>query len=255
MKSSGPPALFLVACLVLWWVATTRHWIPAYLIPSPEAVGAEMAKDKLILLKHTLVTTYETIAGFALASIIGLLCAIAIVSSRALERTLYPLLLAAQVIPKIAIAPLFVVWMGFGTTPKIVVAILIAFFPVVISAVAGFRSVEPELLDLAATMGAGNVKTFVKIRFPAALPQIFAGLKVAVTLAIVGAVVGEFVGANAGLGYLLEIANGNLNAPLLFAGLFIMSAVGIVLFAAIELAERVLVPWEPSRRSDLLLTS
>jgi NitT/TauT family transport system permease protein len=145
--------------------------------------------------------------------------------------------------------------MGFGTTPKIMVAILIAFFPVVISTVAGLRSVEPELLDLAKTMGASTVQTFLKIRFPAALPHIFAGLKVAVTLAVVGAVVGEFVGANAGLGYLLLIANGNLNAPLLFAGLFIMSIVGIVLFVLIELAERVLVPWEPGRRGDLLVSS
>lgn len=252
LEGAWRPALFLLAVLVLWSAATSLGWVKPYLVPAPWAVAAEFGHDAGLLAKHTQITLFETVVGFVVAVVIGLAFAVAIVYSRAVERTLYPLLLIAQVIPKIAVAPLFVVWLGFGIAPKILVAVLIAFFPVVISGVAGLRTVDPELLDLAATMGAPQWKTFLKIRFPAALPQIFAGLKVAVTLAVTGAVVGEFVGANQGLGYLLLIANGNLNSPLLFAGLIVMSLIGIVLFLLIEIAEKFALPWHVSRRRDLL---
>lgn len=245
------PALLLIALGAVWWLATALGWVKPYLVPPPGKVWEALVADRHLLLKHTWVTTYETLMGFVLAVAAGELLAIAIVFSRTVERTLYPILLFAQVIPKIAIAPLFVVWLGFGTAPKILSAVLIAFFPVVISGVAGLRSVDPELLDLSATMGAGAWKTFLKIRFPASLPHLFAGLKVAATLAVVGAVVGEFVGANEGLGFILLIANGNLNAALLFAGLFIMSLIGIIFFAAIEIAEALLLPWHASRRQRM----
>jgi NitT/TauT family transport system permease protein len=211
--------------------------------------------DGALLSRHTFVTVYETVIGFVLSVLLGIIAAVAIVYSPTIEKTLYPILLFAQVIPKIAIAPLFVVWLGFGIAPKILVAVLIAFFPVVISGVAGLRSVDPELLDLSATMGANAWKVFRKIRFPASLPHLFSGVKVAATLAVVGAVVGEFVGANEGLGYILLIANGNLDSPLLFAGLIVMSLIGIVLFGVIEVAEQLLLPWHASRRRDLLVTS
>jgi NitT/TauT family transport system permease protein len=251
------PAAFLVAVGVLWQLVAASGRVKPYLIPSPGSVLAQFSTAGGLLLKHSTVTFYETIIGFVVAAIIGLVFAVAIVYSRGIERTLYPLLLAAQVVPKIAIAPLFVVWLGFGLAPKILVAVLIAFFPVVISGVAGLRSVDPELLDLAATMGAKPWDSFVKIRFPAALPHIFAGLKVAVTLAVVGAVVGEFVGANSGLGYIVMSANGNLNTPLLFAALIAMSLIGIVLFAVLEVVERFAVPWRTARdeRGDILVTS
>jgi NitT/TauT family transport system permease protein len=250
------PALFLVLCLIAWWVVTANGWIKPYLIPSPGAVLEEFHKDAGLLLRASGITLGETVLGFVISVVVGLAFSVAIVYSRGVERTLYPLLLAAQVVPKIAIAPLFVVWLGFGLAPKVLVAVLLAFFPVVISSVAGLRSVDPELLDLAATMGATPWDSFVKIRFPAALPQIFAGLKVAVTFAVVGAVVGEFVGANAGLGYLVESSNGNLDTPLLFAGLIAMSLIGIVLFAALEILERVAVPWRTAVADrDLSVTS
>ncbi len=252
LEGAWRPALFLLGVLVLWSASTALGWVKPYLVPSPWAVVAEFHHDGALLAKHTEITLFETVVGFVVAVAVGLAFAVAIVYSRTVERTLYPLLLVAQVIPKIAVAPLFVVWLGFGIAPKILVAVLIAFFPVVISGVAGLRTVDPELLDLSATMGAPQWKTFLKIRFPAALPQIFAGLKVAVTLAVTGAVVGEFVGANQGLGYLLLIANGNLNAPLLFAGLIVMSLIGIVLFLLIEIAEKFALPWHVSRRRDLL---
>jgi NitT/TauT family transport system permease protein len=250
------PAAFMVAMVALWWLVTAMGWVKPYLIPSPGSVVLEFQKDAGLLAKHSSITLLETVIGFVVASVVGLVFAVAIVYSRGVERTLYPLLLAAQVVPKIAIAPLFVVWLGFGIAPKILVAVLIAFFPVVISGVAGLRSVDPELLDLAATMGAKPWDSFAKIRFPGAMPHIFAGLKVAVTLAVVGAVVGEFVGANSGLGYIVMSSNGNLNTPQLFAALISMSLIGIVLFAVLEVAERFAVPWRTAREErDILITS
>ena len=171
-----------------------------------------------------------------MASVLGLATAVLIAYSRTMEKALYPIVLFAQVIPKIAIAPLIVVWFGNDLAPKIILAVLIAFFPVVVSGVAGLRSTDPELLELSATMGASRWQTFRKIRFPNALPHLMAGEKVAVTLAVVGAVVGEFVGASEGLGYQLMIANGNLDAPLLFAALILMSLIGILLFVIVEVA-------------------
>ncbi len=152
------PGLFLLGVVALWWLVTAMGWIKPYLVPSPGAVINEFHTDAAVLLKHTAITLYETVIGFVVAVAVGLIFAVAIVYSRGIERTLYPLLLAAQVVPKIAIAPLFVVWLGFGMAPKILVAVLIAFFPVVISGVAGLRDVDPELLDLTATMGAARCR-------------------------------------------------------------------------------------------------
>jgi NitT/TauT family transport system permease protein len=250
------PALLLVVLFAGWWVTAERETImPNYLIPTPRQVFQTLTDQWQFLMENSWVTLYETVIGFVLAACLGLVTAILIVYSSTMDKALYPIVLFAQVIPKIAIAPLLVVWFGTDLTPKIILAVLIAFFPVVISSVAGLRSTDPELLDLSATMGARRWQTFVKIRFPNALPHIMAGLKVAVTLAVVGAVVGEFVGASEGLGYVLLVANGNLDAPLLFADLFLMSAIGIALFVVIEAAEALLIPWHASRRSGVPLTT
>lgn len=255
LAESWRPVAVLFALFVAWWFVAWRELVPAYLVPSPGAVAETMAADWPMLLEHTWVTTMETIVGFVLAAVIGVATAVLLVYSRTAEKSLYPLILFAQVIPKIAIAPILVVWFGFGMTPKIVLAVLIAFFPVVVSAVAGLRSVDPELLEMSATMGASRWKTFRKIRFPGALPQLMSGLKVAVTLAVVGAVVGEFVGADRGLGYVLLLASGNLDAPLLFADLILMSLIGVVLFVLVEVLERLLIPWHASRRTNLALAT
>ncbi|MFC4857960.1 ABC transporter permease [Actinophytocola glycyrrhizae] len=249
------PAVLLALIFVAWWVVTARGWVADYLVPTPAQVWERTTQDWSSLMYHSYVTLYETVAGFLLASVLGLATAVAIAYSRTLERTLYPIVLFAQVIPKIAIAPLIVVWFGNDLAPKIILAVLIAFFPVVVSGVAGLRSTDPELLELSATMGASRWQTFRKIRFPNALPHLMAGEKVAVTLAVVGAVVGEFVGASEGLGYQLMIANGNLDAPLLFAALILMSLIGILLFVIVEVAEALLIPWHASRRSATPLTT
>lgn len=255
LERSWRPVALLLACFAAWWSVSAFKLVEEYLVPSPGATLGLMGDKWGYIWHHTWVTTYETLIGFALAVLIGVLAAVLMVYSATVERTLYPILLFAQVIPKIAIAPLFVVWLGFGMAPKIVVAVLIAFFPVVISMVTGLKAVDPEMLELSATMGASPLAAFTKIRLPASLPHLFSGLKVAVTLAVTGAVVGEFVGANEGLGYVILQANGNLDTPMLFAGLLVMSAIGVVLFVVVEVAEKLLLPWHASRRTEAVTTT
>ena len=242
--------LALVAVLVAaWWAVTFSELVAPYILPSPGDTWSTMVDNASYLAGHTWVTTYETIAGFVIAGLVGIAVAVVMIYSSSIEKTMYPLILFAQVIPKIAIAPLFVVWLGFGPSPKILVAVLMAFFPIAIASMAGLRSVDPEILELTSTMGASKWKTFMKVRFPASLPQLMSGLKIAATLAVTGAVVGEFVGANEGLGYVILQANGNIDTAMLFAALIIMSLLGIILFLIIEIAEKFLIPWHASRRS------
>ena len=245
---SWRPLLFVVVALVAWWLVTAQGWVKPFILPSPADTWAALTDNVAYLMHNTWVTTYETLVGFVIAVVIGELVAVVMVYSSGVEKTLYPIVLVAQVVPKIAIAPLFVVWLGFGAAPKITVAVLMAFFPVVVSGLAGLRSVDPEILELTSTMGASKWKTFLKVRLPASLPQLLSGLKVAATLAVTGAVVGEFVGGNEGLGYVILQANGTVNTAMLFAALIIMSLLGILLFMVIQVSERFLIPWHASRR-------
>ncbi|MGW1846989.1 ABC transporter permease [Streptomyces sp. NPDC001966] len=254
-ERSWRPVALLLVCFAVWWLISAAELVKPYLVPSPGATLDVLTGKAGYLWQHTWVTTYETLLGFLIAVAVGVLAAVVMVYSSTVERTLYPILLFAQVVPKIAIAPLFVVWLGFGIGPKILIAVLIAFFPVVISMVTGLKAVDPEMLQLSATMGARPWQTFLKIRFPASLPHLFSGLKVAVTLAVTGAVVGEFVGANEGLGYVILQANGNLDTPMLFAGLLVMSLIGVALFVAVEIAETLLLPWHASRRDTSATTT
>ncbi|KAB1642242.1 ABC transporter permease [Gulosibacter chungangensis] len=243
------PTIFVLIAFVAWWGATSAGLVAPYILPSPADTLAAFTDNVAYLWQHTLVTTWETVLGFLISVVVGIAVAIVMVYSRTLERTFYPLILFAQVIPKIAIAPLFIVWLGFGPQPKILVAVLMAFFPIVIAGISGLRTIDPEILELTSTMGASRWKTFMKVRFPAALPELLSGMKIAATLAVTGAVVGEFVGANEGLGYVILQANGNVDTAMLFAALIIMSLLGILLFAVILVAERILVPWHSSRRN------
>jgi NitT/TauT family transport system permease protein len=247
------PIILILAVLALWQAAVTVLRIPKYLIPAPGAVLQQFS-DWPRLLRESLVTTYASMGGFLLSVLVGIPCAVAIAYSRSVESFLYPILVFSQTIPKIAIAPLFIVWFGFGVLPKVIVAFLLGFFPVVVSTVTGFKSVESDMLDLVRSMKATRLQMFLKISFPHALPHIFSGLKVSITLAVVGAVVGEFVGANSGIGYLLQLANGNFDLPLMFAGLFVLSIIGVILFVALELVEKWVIPWHVSQRSGYAAT-
>jgi NitT/TauT family transport system permease protein len=247
------PLLFLCLVITLWDVSIRLFNVPSYQIPTPTAVLFALYTDAGPLLTQAIPTTIAAVAGFVLSAVFGILAAVLIAGSRNVENYVYPLLVFSQSIPKVAIAPLFVVWFGFGILPKILSAFLIGFFPVVVSAVQGFKSVEPEMLDLARAMEANKLQIFRMVRFPHAMPAIFAGLKVSVTLAVVGAVVGEFVGSNNGIGFLLQRSIGNFELPTMFAALVVLSMIGVALFWILDVLERMTIPWHASQRHQLII--
>jgi NitT/TauT family transport system permease protein len=240
-----------VAILAAWELGVRLGGVPVYLLPPPSIIAARLFTDWRAIALHTAVTTSEILIGFLLSIVVSIPLAALLAQSRAVERALYPVLVASQTVPKVAIAPLLVVWFGFGLAPKVVIAFLVCFFPILIDAMIGFRSTPKEVLWLARSMGTSRWKTFVHFQIPAALPNIFAGVKVASTLAIVGAVVGEFVAADKGLGYQLIVANGTMDISLSFAVLATLSILGILLFAAVDFCERLALPWHVSQRGML----
>ena len=217
--------------------------VPAFLIPAPSQVALRLYEKRELYFAHTWVTVYETTAGFLLAVVFGIVSAAIIVAIPKMRDVIMPLLLVAQLVPKVAIAPLLLIWFGYGLFPKILVAFLVAFFPIVVNGASGLASVQPELMDLGCSLQASRWQTFWKFRVPSALPELFSGMKIAVTLAIIGAIIGEFVGGNRGLGYLIIVANQELDTALAFAAIFLLSAAGIILYLLIEMAERMLIPW------------
>jgi NitT/TauT family transport system permease protein len=245
----GVPLALAVVLLVVWEFGVRLAHVPAYLLPPPTAVFASLVNDWKVIYLNLAPTLIAIIGGFALSVVIGIPLATVIVFSRLAERVLYPPMVASQAIPKVAVAPLFVVWMGFGVLPKVWIAFLIAFFPVVIDTVVGLRSVQPEMLQLGRSMGGGTLRMFVKLRLPNAMPNIFAGMKVAIALAVVGAITGEFVGSQSGLGYLLTSASGQMDTALVFAVLVTISAIAMVLFMIVEAVEKLVIPWHSSMRS------
>jgi len=236
------PVGTMVVLIAAWEVATWLFAIPPYLLPAPSSIAQAMVANEAVLLKHSVGTTVEILLGFALSVAVGVPLALGIFLWKPFANTIYPLLVSSQAVPKVAVAPLFLVWFGFGLLPKVLIAFLIAFFPVVINTAMGLAAIEREKIYLAQSMGLGAVRTFFKIQLPNALPSIFAGLKISITLAVVGAVVGEFVGGQGGLGYLLLIANGNMDTALLFAGIVALTVLGVVFFALIGVVERLVLP-------------
>jgi NitT/TauT family transport system permease protein len=232
----------LIAVLAAWEAATRLLRIPLFLLPPPSVIAEAMVAHAGVLAEESIATTIEIALGFALSVAVGIPLALAIFLWPLFSRSIYPLLVSSQAVPKVAVAPLFIVWFGLGLVPKVFIAFLIAFFPVVINTAMGLAAIETEKIHLARSMGLGPLATFLKIRLPNALPSIFAGLKISITLAVVGAVVGEFVGGQGGLGYLLLVANGSLDTALLFAGLVALTVLGIVFFALVALVERLVLP-------------
>jgi NitT/TauT family transport system permease protein len=204
-----------------------------------------MVEWRAELVQHTLVTLYETLVGFALAIAVSIPLAVAVVYSPLLQNTIYPILLAMQSTPKVAIAPLLALWIGFGAAPKIIVVFLVCFFPIVVATASGLTAVPASLIDLIRSLSASPIQTFMKIRFPTAMPHIFVGLKIAITFAVIGAVIGEFVGSENGLGYLILISTSQSRTPLAFGALVLLTVMSIVLYYAVALLERLAVPWAP----------
>jgi NitT/TauT family transport system permease protein len=250
LKAHYHKPLLVFALLTLWQLSVMIFQIKEYIIPSPLSVLArifvpEMA-GKYQWLKHIQATFVEIFFGFAITSILGILLAILIAWSRLLKGIITPLLTFFNSIPKIAMAPLFILWFGYGIMPNILIAFLIAFFPVVINTVTGLNAVEEELLELVRYMDARKWQVFLKIRLPNSLPYIFSGLKISTTLCVVGAIVGEFIASTKGLGFLLKDSQAAIDTPPMFAGLLLISVLGLGLFGLISLCARALMPWQKS---------
>lgn len=231
--------------LILWTAAVYFLKIPAYILPYPSDILNELFAKWGYLLAHTWVTAYEALIGFILAVVVGFFVAVLIVWSKVIERTLMPVLIFLQAMPKVAVAPLFVIWLGFGPLPKILITVLICFFPIVINSAVGMASVDNEMLELIKSMAPKKRQVFTKIRIPNSLPFFFTSLQISIVLALVGAIVGEFVGADAGLGYLIQVANANLQTKLLFSCIVILVLLGAAFFYAILICERLIMPWKP----------
>lgn len=242
------PAATFFSLVLLWEVLPPLLEVPAYILPVPSAFFAEFVNSFPQLFGHSLVTIQEIVYGFIAGVLISVPLALLIVSNKTLEKSLYPLIIFFQLIPKIAIAPLFIVWFGFGLFPKVFFTFLLCFFPVLVSSMSGFRELDPRILYLTRSMGASSWQTFRAIRLPAALPSIFSGMKVSIVLATTGAIVAEFVGANAGLGYLLLRATTFLNMPLIFACLMALCIIGLLFSFAVTLLESLVMPWKRQRR-------
>jgi NitT/TauT family transport system permease protein len=234
LKKAIPIALF---CAV-WEAACVLLKIPAYIVPAPHRVVEKIINSGPLLYSHSLISMAEILIGFVLASVCAVLCAIAMVHSRRVEAVLEPFLVVSQVIPKVALAPLFIIWFGHGILPKIIIAMLIAFFPVLVNAVVGLRSVDGEIIELMDSIAANRRQLFWRVRLPTSLPYIFPALKVAALLSVVGAMVGDFVGSDRGLGYLMVLGDVNLDTDLLFASLAVVTAFGMIIYSTIEIFER-----------------
>lgn len=244
------PASMVTALLVVWQIAATLMEVPRWLLPSPTDIAVAMISSADLLARHGLITLEEVVVGFAIAFVVGIALALAIAFSRTLERAIYPFVIASQTIPVIAIAPILLIWFGYGLLPKVIVVALTCFFPIVVNMVDGLRSVDPELVSLMRTLGSSRWQIFAKAQFPSSLPSLFSGTKVAIAVSVIGAVIGEWVGSSAGLGYFMVRSASQFQTARVFAAIVVLSVMGVALFAIAALSERCLLPWYHDERRN-----
>ena len=245
---NGASTALAAVLLIAWQAAVPLLGISEFVLPTPWAIIVRIWSDLALLMRHAYVTGLEVLFGFGIAVIVGVPTGLTIFYSRLFEKAVYPLLVALQTIPKVVLAPLLVLYLGYDWAPKIFLAFLISFFPIVIATVVGLQTLEKAMVNLLRSMGATEMQTFFKLRLPAALPSIFGGLKLAITFAVTGAVVGEFIGTDRGLGRLIVVANGNLDTAGLFAAIVVLTVMAVVLFLVVDVAERFVVRWHGSQR-------
>jgi NitT/TauT family transport system permease protein len=234
--------------LVLWELGCAWFKVKPIVLPPPSAVLRELASELPWYLGHAWYTLLITVGGFALAVVVGVALAILIVESALFERTIYTLIVGLNSVPKVAVAPLFVIWLGTGAEPKLAIAFLIAVFAIVIDTVLGLKSVPADILDLGRALRGTRAMMLWRIRFPCALPSLFAGMKVAISLALVGAIVGEFVSSQRGLGYVILSAQGTFDTARVFAAVLLLAVLGMLLFGILERLERWMLPWHASQK-------
>ena len=239
LRRCWPPALIIVVGLGLWELIVQLAHVPGYLLPAPSAIAADLATDWPVLGPALVVTLQEVLLGFVIAAVAGVGLAVALHLSPVARRAVYPLLIGSQTVPIIVLAPILVILLGYGIAPKLVIVALICFFPIVVNGIDGLRSVDAELILI-----------LRRVEFPAALPSIFSGLRIAATFAAIGAVFGEWSGSSQGLGYVMLAATPNLLTARIFAAIVLLTAVALVLFGVVSLLERIFVPWAPRGGSE-----
>jgi NitT/TauT family transport system permease protein len=237
------PVVGVVVTIAAWWALTHVFQIPTLFLPSPPDIVNAMVNNWQLLMEESWVTVLETLAGFALGGSAGLIGAAVLASSPTLERATLPLVVALNAIPKVALAPLLIVWLGLGSAPKVALAALICFFPIMIAAMAGLTATPSELGELARSLSASRWQMFAKVRVPWALPQVFVGLKLGMTLAVIGTVVAQLARPSGGLGAVILVSGQSVNTSLAFAAITLLMVISITLFYTVVLAERLLLPW------------
>lgn len=243
-----PPMTF-VAMVLLWWAAVEFFKIPAYLLPGPKAVFTRLVTDGGLLWTHSQVTLTEILIGFAITIVTAIPLGLLIALSPLSKQLVYPPIMLMQLVPKIAVAPLFLVWLGFGIESKVLLTVLLTFFPLLIASISGFQILDDRLLYLTESMGASSWSTFRYLRFPAALPVIFSGIKTSATIAATAAIVAEFVGANKGLGYVLLRGTSTMDIELVFGVLVVLTLIGVAINYLVEFGEWAMTPWQRTKNT------
>lgn len=251
LRQYAPPLVLILLLFIAWQVGTWLMQVPKWLLPSPWQIIVAGLEALDLLGPHTWQTLKETWLGLGLSLVVGLGLALVIDLSALLRRTLYPLLVASQTVPILALAPLLIIWFGYGILPKVIVVALVCFFPIVVSTADGLRASEPDLIALLRAMGANRRQIFFKVRLPGALPSFFSGLKIAITYSVVGAVIGEWVGASRGLGIFMIRSSKNFLTDRVFAAIAVTSLLSITMFVAVVVLERALLPWYYAHREEV----
>ncbi len=239
----APPVALVAGFLLVWEWGVRAFGVPFYILPSPGRIAGVLVAEQGLLLGQAVITLEEVLLGFAIAFVVGVGLALAIFSSHTIERAVYPLIIASQTVPVFAIAPLLIVWFGYGMPSKVAMAALIVFFPIVVNTVDGLRAADPDTVNLLVILGATPAQILLKMRVPAALPFVFSGTRIAVATSVIGAVIGEWVGATQGLGFLMIHANAQLHIDLVFAAIVYLSLMAMGLFLAVSFIEWVALPW------------
>ena len=243
VRDWGPPLLLLALVVAGWEVAARLGWVEDYLLPAPSEVARTLVEDRDVLFPDAWVTAQEVLLGFVLALAAGLAVAVSLHLSPMLRRALYPIVVASQAVPVIVIAPILVIWFGFGMGPKLMVIALICFFPIAVNTLDGLRAVDRDQVRMLRTLGAGRWDVFRRLELPSALPYLFSGAKVAVAVAVIGVVFGELVGSDAGLGHAIQVGTAQLLTARVFAAVLLLAGMAIALFALVSAIERRAVPW------------
>jgi NitT/TauT family transport system permease protein len=250
LKDAIYPAAGIISVLICWHFAILLFAIPEYVLPPPHLTAIHFFANLRLLFSNALITIFETAAGLLLAILFSIVFSVIIVWFRPIEKLVMPVMVLLQTTPKIAVAPLFLVWFGVGFLPKIIISFWLAYFPIVINLITGLRDIQPEMVDLSRSMSASKLQTFLKVRFPNSLPYFFSGVKLGGIVALLGAILGEYVGSDKGLGYLIMWANNSYDVKLLFSVVIALVLIGKGIYSMIVLIERYAISWHVSARGE-----